>query len=119
MTGIADLLRPVLEDRARTGRTITYGDLARLAGVPPPHTIHKTGEALETLMAADAATGRPFLSAVAISKARGGLPAPGFFQTAAALGRYFGADRGSQAATYHALELEKVWSAYAGGTPEG
>lgn len=113
VSAIADLLRPVLEDRARTRRTVTYADLARAAGVPSPHTVHKTAEALEFLMAADAEAGRPLLAAIAVSKARKGLPAPGFFQTAAELGLYFGPDHGPQAATYHALELEKVWTAFA------
>lgn len=112
MTAIADLLRPVLEDRARVGATIIYAHLAQAAGVPPPHSVHKTGEALEVLMEIDAAAGRPLLAAVAISKARDGVPAPGFFQKASELGLYFGPDRGPQAATFHALELEKVWAAY-------
>lgn len=112
MTAIADLLRPVLEDRARAGATILYAHLAHAAGVPSPHSIHKTGEALEVLMEKDAAHGRPLLAAVAISKARDGVPAPGFFQKASELGLYFGPDRGPQAATFHALELEKVWSVY-------
>ncbi|MDF1791853.1 MAG: hypothetical protein P1U88_08085 [Thalassobaculaceae bacterium] len=113
MPSIADLLRPIREDRARAGVTITYADLARAAGVPSPHRIHKTGDALEVLMEADAAAGRPLLAAVAISKARDGAPAPGFFQKAAELGLYFGPDRGAQATMFHRLELAKVWSAYA------
>lgn len=112
MTEVADLLRPVLEDRARAGETIIYAHLAQAAGVPSPHSVHKTGEALEVLMEQDAAHGRPLLAAVAISKARDGLPAPGFFQKAVELGLYFGPDRGPQAATFHALELEKVWAAF-------
>lgn len=112
MTAVADLLRPVLEDRARAGTTIIYAHLAQAAGVPSPHSIHKTGEALEVLMEQDAVHGRPLLAAVAISKARDGLPAPGFFQKAVELGRYFGPDRGPQAATFHALELEKVWASF-------
>lgn len=112
MTALADLLRPVLEDRARAGATIIYAHLAQAADVPPPHTVHKTAEALEALMEQDAEHGRPLLAAVAISKARDGIPAPGFFQKAAELGLYFGPDRGPQAATFHALELEKVWTAF-------
>jgi hypothetical protein len=34
-------------------------------------------EALERLMEEDAAADRPFIAALAISKARGGLPGPG------------------------------------------
>jgi hypothetical protein len=46
----------------------------------PPHSIHRVTEALERLMEEDAATDRPFIAALAISKARAGLPAPGFFR---------------------------------------
>lgn len=112
MNDHAASLRPVLADRARRRLTISYGDLAREARIPSPHTVHKTGEALEALMEEDAAAGRPLLAAVAISKVRDGLPAPGFFQKAAELGLYFGPDRGPQAATYHELELERVWAAF-------
>jgi hypothetical protein len=115
MTAVVDLLRPVLEDRARAGATVTYADLARTAGVPPPHTVHKTAEALEALMELDAGDGVPLLAAVVISKARDGIPAPGFFQKATELGLYFGPDRGPQAATFHTLELRKVWAAYGPG----
>jgi hypothetical protein len=37
-------------------------------------------------MGEDAAVDRPFIAALAISKARGGLPAPGFFDSARRLG---------------------------------
>ena len=42
----------------------------------------------------DAATDRPFIAAIVISKARGGLPAPGFFDCAARLGRFDAMRRG-------------------------
>jgi hypothetical protein len=43
----------------------------------PPLSIHQVMEALERLMEEDAAADRPFIAALAISKARGGLPGPG------------------------------------------
>ena len=43
----------------------------------PPRSIHRVTEALERLMEEDAAADRPFIAALDISKARGGLPAPG------------------------------------------
>jgi hypothetical protein len=39
-------------------------------------------EALERLLEEDAAVDRPFIAALAISKTRGGLPGPGFFDRA-------------------------------------
>ena len=53
-------------------------------------------------MEEDAAADRPFIAALAISKARDGLPAPGFFDCAGRLGRF--ADR-QDARTFHAAEL--------------
>lgn len=109
---LADQLIPFLEDAARRRVTITYAALARAAGVRPPHSIHKTVEALEVLMAQDTAAGRPMLAAVAVSAKRHGLPAPGFFQTARTLEVYFGPDQGPQAETFHAIALEQAWQAH-------
>lgn len=117
MDDLPAVLRLILDDRAGAGTTITYADLARVAGVPPPHTVHKTAEALEALMAEDAAAGRPLAAAVVISRARDGLPAPGFFQKAAELGVYFGPDKGPQAAAFHAIELERVRHAHGAVNP--
>jgi hypothetical protein len=64
--------------------------LAKALQILPPHAIHRMTEALERLMGEDAAAGRPFIAALAISKARGGLPAPGFFDCARRLGRFAG-----------------------------
>ncbi len=122
MNALAQALRPLLEAVARRQETITYAALARAAAVPPPHTIHQTVEALEVLLTEDAAAGRPLLAAVVVSRARSenghGMPAPGFFQKATVLGRYFGPDRGPQAATFHALELQQVWDAFQGPSPD-
>lgn len=105
---LADRLRPILEDVARRGATLTYLELATAAGIGPPHAIHRVAHALETLIREDHAAGRPLLAAVVVSARRGGLPAPGYFHLAAELGRYFGPDRGPQAALFHSLELERV-----------
>ena len=73
-------------------------------------------EALEHLMAEDAATDRPFIAAVAISKARGGLPAPGFFDCARRLGRCAGDAAGLEACAFHAREFNAAvtfWAATA------
>ena len=79
-------LRKALLDQAKTGETLTYGALAERLGLKPPHTIHRLAEALERLMEEDAAAGRPLLAALCTSKARPGLPGPGFFLKAHALG---------------------------------
>lgn len=69
---------------AAAGETIAYGDLARELGL----RIADLTAQLETLMEKDAAAGKPFRAALLrqrLSSDR--LPAPGFFQKAAALGR--------------------------------
>lgn len=68
---------------AAAGETITYGDLARELGF---RMADLTAQ-LEALMEQDAAVGKPFRAALLrqrLSPDR--LPAPGFFQKAAALG---------------------------------
>ena len=77
-----------LEDRlaalAAAGETISYGDLARALGL----RMAELTTALEALMEADAAQGRPLRAALLRQRlSPDGHPAPGFFQKAAALGR--------------------------------
>ena len=71
-------VRAFLENVAKRRIPITYQELAKALQILPPHSIHQLTEALERLMEEDAAADRPFIAALAISKARGGLPAPGF-----------------------------------------
>ena len=92
-------LRALLENFAKRRIPITYQELAKALQILPPHSIHQVTEALERLMEEDAAAHRPFIAALAISKTRGGLPAPGFFDCARRLGRF--AD-GQDARTFHA-----------------
>lgn len=80
-------LKSALEVRlaalAAAGETVHYGALARDLGLP----MAALTAALEQLMEADTATGRPLRAALLhqrLSPDR--LPAPGFFQKAAALG---------------------------------
>ena len=86
-TDLRDRLRTCLEDAATDGTALTYADAARALGLTGPQKIHRVALALEHLMAEDAAAGRPFIAALVISRARGGLPAPGFFEAAQRLGR--------------------------------
>ena len=71
-------------------------------------------EALERLTEEDAAADRPFIAALAISKARGGLPGPGFFDCARRLGRFAGDPDGQDARTFHAAELNAVFARWGG-----
>ncbi|HSF64527.1 MAG TPA: hypothetical protein VLA78_09070 [Paracoccaceae bacterium] len=68
---------------AAAGRTETYGTMARDLGL----RMGDLTAALEATMAEDAAAGRPFRAALAEGRLSGGLPARGFFDAAAALGR--------------------------------
>lgn len=112
---LADRLRPILEAAARRGTTLTYLELATAAGLGPPRAIHRVTDALEALIRADHAAGRPLLAAVAVSAKRGGLPAPGFFRLATELGRYFGPENGPQATLFHNLELDGIRRAFEPG----
>lgn len=68
---------------AGVGETITYGDLARELGL---RMADLTAQ-LEALMEEDAAQGNPFRAALLLQRlSPDHLPAPGFFQKAAALG---------------------------------
>ena len=85
----------------------------------PPNTIHQVTAALELLMEEDAAAGRPLIAALVVSKARGGLPAPGFFNAAQRLGRFAGDPSGPEATAFFAAEFDAAvafWRAAAEAT---
>jgi Fe-S cluster biogenesis protein NfuA len=82
---------------------VTYAALAAALDLRPPHAIGRAAAALEATMREDAAAGRPFLAALVVGRARGGVPAPGFFDTAAALGR--GPRSGEDDRAFHAREM--------------
>jgi len=110
---IAPRLRAHLQKIAERRVPTTYQDLATALALTPPNTIHQVTEALEHLMVEDAATDRPFIAAIAIGKARGGLPAPGFFDRARRLGRFAGDEAGLAAWAFHAREFNAAvafWS---------
>lgn len=79
---------------------ISYGALARDLDVPGPGAVARVTAALEALMRYDMAEGRPFVAALCEGKLSGGLPAFGFFEMAAALGRYTGPATGPEAAEF-------------------
>ena len=103
-------VRAFLENVAKRQIPITYHELTKALQILPPHSIQRLTEALERLMEEDAAADRPFIAALAISKARGGLPAPGFFDTARRLGRFAGDPDGQDAWSFHAAELNAVFA---------
>ncbi|MFT5487635.1 MAG: hypothetical protein ACI9JL_004248 [Paracoccaceae bacterium] len=92
---------------------ITYKALAEALDLAPPNTIRQITEALEHLMREDAGNGHPFIAALVISRARGGLPAVGFFDAAQRLGRFDDTPSSPEASAFHGAELEAAvvfWS---------
>ena len=94
-------LRTALQN---SGYPISYGALARDLDVPGPGAIARVTTLLESMMRDDMAAGRPFIAAMCEGKLSGGMPAPGFFQMAAVLGRYTGPAIGPEAAEFVAKE---------------
>jgi hypothetical protein len=107
-------VRAFLENGAKRQIPITYQELAKALQILPPYSIQQVTEALERLMEEDAAADRPFITALVISKARGGLPAPGFFDCARRLGRFAGDPNGQDAWSFHAAELNTVFARWGG-----
>jgi hypothetical protein len=107
-------VRAFLENFAKRRIPITYQDLAKALQILPPRSVHRVTEALERLMEEDAAANHPFIAALAISTARGGLPAPGFFDCARRLGRFAGDPDGQDAWSFHAAELNSVFARWGG-----
>ena len=114
---VAPRLRAYLRTLAKQRLFVTYRDAAKALALTPPNTIQQVTEALEHLMAEDAATDRPFIAGLVISKARGGLPAPRFFECAARLGRFKGNAAGPEAGTFHAAEFSSA-ATFWGAAPE-
>ena len=86
---------------------ITYNELAATANMAGPHKINRLTSWLEQLMVEDYHNDRPLRAAVVISKARSGLPAPGFFDKAKELGLDF--ETTDRRASYEAY-LQKVYA---------
>jgi hypothetical protein len=105
------LALPVRAYLSQTGGLVlpvTYQALARALELSPPNTIHQLTLALEYLIAEDAAAGRPLIAALVISKGRGGLPAPGFFDCARRAGCFDGETEGADSAAFYAEESKKA-----------
>ena len=80
-----DALQTRLAQLVASGRTITYGQLARDLGLSGPGVIAQLTQALEVLMEQDARDGAPLRAALCCGRLNGDLPAQGFFIKAAAL----------------------------------
>lgn len=81
-------------------KPLTYGALARDLNVEGPGAIAKVTTALEALMQSDMEAGRPFIAALCKSRLSDDMPAVGFFQAAADLGRYSGPLTGPEATAF-------------------
>lgn len=86
-TSLVAQVRRLLEAAPAASLPFTYQQLAEALGLTPPGTIQRVAQALETLMHEDVRQGRPMMAALVVSR-RTGLPAPGFFELAVALGRF-------------------------------
>src|SRR6266702_5612453 len=108
--------RAFLEAAALRKRLVTYRDIASVLEVSPPNAIHQVTVGLEFLMAEDAAAGRPFIAALAVSATLGDMPRRGFFDCAARLGRFAGDPDGPDARTFHADEVKAVFAQWSGSS---
>lgn len=90
---------------------IGYGRLARALGMYMPGSVGKLTSALEATMREDAAAGRPFVAALAVSRGRPGLPGRGFFDRARALGRGPAEAEDEDEAAFHAREMAAALAA--------
>ena len=105
---LARWLRAHLRALAALRVPITYRDVAKAMRLSPPHIIHRVTEALEQLKAEDAAADCPFIAAMVVSKWRSGLPAPGFSDYAARLGRFAGDATGPNARAFLCRRVQRV-----------
>lgn len=85
-------LAAVLDEARVQRRTLTYLEVADALAIESPQRIHKTTRLIEILLKRDHEAGRPIRSALAVSRGRGGRPAPGFFDRAKRLGLFDGTD---------------------------
>ncbi len=103
-------LEGLLIDAAKNRSQLTYQQVAQLLELQPPHTIHQAAALIEELMRNHAKAGAPQLASLVISRARGGLPAPGFFMLLQELGLYDGSVDGEDARHFHSQEMQRCFS---------
>ena len=107
-SSLAEQVRTYLIKNAAGKIPMTYQELAKALNIPSPHTIHKLTVALECLIEEDSTAGKPLIATFVISKTRGGIPAPGFFDCARKTGRLTGEPSASQDAIFYANELQNA-----------
>lgn len=104
-SALAARTRALLRGLDPAALPVTYRSLAQSLALAPPNTIHQLTNALEVLMREDTAAGEPMIAALVVSRWRGGLPAPGFFELATRLGHHDGAETGPQAQAFFEREF--------------
>lgn len=103
---LSDRVRAYLQSLDADKVPISYGALARALGLWMPGSVGKVTKALETTMREDAATGRPFIAARAVSRGSGNLPGKGFFELARTLSGE--PPEGESESEFHARELRRL-----------
>jgi hypothetical protein len=110
-----------LKETARAETTITYGEIAPLAGLDldSPGDRTRLAHLLDDINEHEVHRGWPLLSGVVWSSGEGS-PGNGFFSSAARLGKYSGNDE-LQRLAFLAKELKEVYARWkaAGGGAEG
>ena len=86
---------------------MTYLQAADAIGIEPPQRIHQLARLVEILLKEDVEAGQAPLAALVVSRARGGLPAPGFFERAQRLGIFDGEHPGQ----FHEILLRSFFDA--------
>ncbi|UYF98907.1 hypothetical protein [Halomonas sp. GD1P12] len=84
---LTDAVRTLLTDTPASALPLTYQQVATALELKPPRTIARVTQALEALMHEDAASGRPFIAALVVSR-RDAMPGQGFFELARTLERF-------------------------------
>ena len=102
--------RNELKKVAKMGEPITYQALAKALNLLPPHTIHQVTITLEKLIEEDAKSGHPLIASLVISKARGGLPAPGFFDCVERVGLLPPASTSAEVQDFYSTEFDRAVS---------
>jgi len=102
--------RNELKKVAKLGEPITYQALAKALNLLPPHTIHQVTITLEKLIEEDAKSGHPLIASLVISKARCGLPAPGFFNCVERVGLVSPTSTSTEVDDFYNTEFDRAVS---------
>ncbi|MDX2483154.1 MAG: hypothetical protein QNK42_05790 [Pseudodonghicola sp.] len=105
---LAQRVRRHLSGIAEAATPITYQALAKALSLSPPNTIQQLTVALECLIEEDAAAARPLIATLVVSRARGGLPGPGFFDCARRVGCFDGDPSGPEGTRFYTEELNRA-----------